>query len=138
MEALHPWEEDVDKALALILTLDQFPRNMFRHHSKSFAWDPLARTAADRMIGKDWDLRLPEVRRAFVYMPFMHGENLASQNRCLALCESRLSDESTLKHAKAHRQLIQRFGRFPHRNEVLGRVSTPEELEFLKSGGYAP
>ena len=127
-----------DGALALILTLDQFPRNMFRGTSKAFAWDNSALSVATRMIETGHDRVIPTSQRAFVYMPFMHAENLYAQNRCVELCSDRLEDESTLGHAKAHRELIKTFGRFPHRNEILGRKSTTAEIEFLANGGYSP
>ena len=134
----HPLEETPDGSLALILTLDQFPRNMYRDTKAMFAWDQLSLAAANRAVEKGFDIKIDQSRRAFVYMPFMHSESLDDQNRCVGLCDSRLTDDSTLRHAKAHRTLIERFGRFPHRNAVLGRAGTPEEIEFLESGGYAP
>lgn len=137
-EKPHFWESDADKALALLLVLDQFPRNMYRGTALAFQWDLLAQGVARRMLDKVWDFRIPQKRRAFVYMPFMHAEDLDMQNQCVALCESRLEDESTLFHAKAHRDVIAKFGRFPHRNEILGRESTTAELKYLESGGYTP
>jgi len=135
---VHSWENAADSALALIIMLDQFPRNMFRNDAKAFAWDALARKAATRMIEAGFDLSIPAERRAFVYMPFMHGEDIVSQDYCVELCRTRLEDPSTLRHAIAHRDLIKRFGRFPYRNDILGRESTREEVEFLASGGYSP
>ena len=91
------------------------------------------------MVDRRWDMEIPEDRRPFVYMPFMHAEDLTAQNRCVELSESRLNDDgSTLRHAEAHRDVIERFGRFPHRNDVLGRESTSEERKFLEAGGYNP
>jgi uncharacterized protein (DUF924 family) len=133
------WEDTADGALALIIALDQFPRNMFRDTRRAFAWDAKALAAAERMVDASHDMDVPVDRRAFVYMPFMHAEDLAAQNRCVELAGSRLDDGgSTLKHAKSHRDVIERFGRFPHRNEVLGRESTAEERAFLEGGGYDP
>lgn len=136
----HPvWETDAESALALIIMLDQFPRNMFRGSPRAFAWDGHALGVADRMVDSGWDLEVPADRRSFVYMPFMHAEDLTAQNRCVELSGSQLDDGgSTLRHAKAHRDVIERFGRFPHRNNVLGRKSTSEEVEFLETGGYNP
>jgi uncharacterized protein (DUF924 family) len=93
---------------------------------------------AQAMMDKGWDLKIDQSRRAFVYMPFMHAEDMVVQNECVRLMDMRLDNENNLHHAKEHRKVIKRFGRFPHRNEILGRVSTLEEVAFLKSGGYAP
>lgn len=134
----HEWASNAEGALALILTLDQFPRNMFRGTPKAFEWDNSAQSVASRMIEIGHDLAIPARQRAFVYMPFMHAENLYAQNRCVELCTERLEDKSTLRHAKAHRELIKTFGRFPHRNKILGRKSTSTEIEFLAKGGYSP
>lgn len=134
----HPWQDTADGALALILLFDQFPRNVWRGSGKAFAFDPLARELADRMIDRGFDWAVPADRRAFVYMPFMHSEDLADQDRCIALAAERLEQGSTLHHARQHRAVIERFGRFPYRNEALGRTSTPEETAYLEGGGYAP
>lgn len=134
----HDWENDVDGALALLIALDQFPRNMYRSKPQAFAWDPLAEGLTLRMIDRGQDLVIPENKRAFVYMPLMHSESLSSQDKCVEMCESRLNDSSTLFHAKAHRDLILQFGRFPHRNKILGRESTEKERQFLADGGYSP
>ena len=132
------WEEAPEHHLALIIALDQFPRNMYRGTPAAFAWDAKALASAKRAVGKGWDLKTAQDQRAFIYMPYMHAENLDDQNECVRLVDSRLNDESTLHHAKEHRKLIERFGRFPHRNEFLGRISTEEEIRFLKNGGYNP
>mgnify|MGYP000580846544 FL=1 len=134
----HPWEDRPESSLSLIIALDQFPRNMYRDTPAAFAWDERARLAAGRMIDKGWDLKISQDRRAFIYMPYMHSEDLDDQNHCVALIDSRLDSESSLHHAKAHRALIEQFGRFPHRNKILGRESTPAEIQFLADGGYAP
>lgn len=134
----HKWEDRPESSLALIIALDQFPRNMYRDTSAAFAWDGRARRAAERMIAKGWDLKVAQDRRAFIYMPYMHSENLDDQNRCVELMDSRLEGDSNLRHAKSHRTLIEMFNRFPHRNKILGRESTLEEIEFLENGGYAP
>lgn len=132
------WEAAPESHLALIIVLDQFPRNMYRGTSAAFAWDDLALASAKRAIAKFWDLKIDQDKRAFIYMPFMHAENLDDQDECVRLTESRLDDTSTLHHATEHRKVIKRFGRFPHRNEALNRISTDEEIRFLKDGGYKP
>ena len=134
----HDREETPGAALALIIALDQFPRNMYRGTKAMFSWDSLALGAAKRCVEKGFDFKIAQARRAFIYMPYMHSENLSDQKRCVELCDARLSVEDTLRHAKAHCAVIERFGRFPHRNAILGRQSTPEEISFLEQGGYAP
>lgn len=135
---VHPWEDTAESCLALIIALDQFARNMYRGTRAAFAWDALALGAAKRMTERNWDLKITQSRRAFIYMPFMHSENADDQARCVSLCDQRLESDSTLHHAKEHQKLITRFGRFPHRNEILGRISTPQELQFLANKGYSP
>jgi uncharacterized protein (DUF924 family) len=134
----HPWLDDAEGALALILLFDQFPRNVWRGSGKAFEFDPLARDIAEAMIDRGLDWAVAEDRRAFVYLPFMHSEALADQDRCIALAQERLETGSTLHHARKHREVIEPFGRFPYRNEALGRSSTAEEIAYLDSGGYAP
>lgn len=134
----HDWEAGPEPALALILMLDQFPRNMYRETKAMFVWDALALDVAKRAVKAGYDLRTPQARRAFFYMPYMHSECMADQDDCVALCERGLDDPSTLHHAREHRRVIERFGRFPHRNEILGRISTAQEKQFLAQGGYAP
>lgn len=136
--APHSWEDTPEGALAYIIALDQFPRNMFRGQAKAFAWDGLSLASAKRAVARGDDMRLSCVRRPFIYMPYMHAENLADQNRGVVLCETRLDDRSTARHARAHRDTIARFGRFPHRNAVLGRTPTPAETDYLDNGGYDP
>ncbi|MGB1027954.1 MAG: DUF924 family protein, partial [Rhodospirillaceae bacterium] len=116
--------------LALILILDQFPRNMFRGSPKAFAADAKARWAAEEMIVRGHDTALAPIEQMFAYLPFMHSEELVDQERSIALCE-RVGIEANQKSALAHLDLIERFGRFPHRNGVLGRESTPDEIEYL-------
>ena len=111
---------------------------MYRGTKAAYAWDTKALATAQGVIDKGWDLKTPQDRRAFIYMPFMHAEDLQAQNQCVSLVDSRLDDPSTLHHAKEHRKLIKRFGRFPHRNAVLGRKSTDAEMRFLNKGGYSP
>lgn len=135
---LAAWEMTDDGTLALLILLDQFPRNMFRGDARSFATDPLALDAARRMVGRSWDKQLASVEKAFAYLPFEHSENLADQDRSVALFASDPSD-AVLKgytdYAIKHRDFIARFGRFPHRNAIVGRASTSEELEFLSQPG---
>ncbi len=132
------WQDDADDALALILLLDQFPRNIWRGSGKAFAFDALARRVARSMIERGFDYAIDEDRRAFVYMPFMHSEALSDQDYCVELADERLQAKGTYAHAVKHREVIRRFGRFPYRNEALQRETTPEEAEYLDHGGYAP
>lgn len=134
----HDWETDADSHLALIIALDQFPRNMYRGTQAAFAWDHLALAAAKRLVAKNHDVKIAQDKRAFVYMPYMHSETLDDQKACVSLCDQRLDSPNTLHHAQEHCKVIARFGRFPHRNAILKRPSTTEELSFLSSGGYAP
>jgi uncharacterized protein (DUF924 family) len=133
---LAPWEATPDSALALVVTLDQFPRNMFRGDARTFAADPLARAVADRALTRGFDQRVPRPERQFFYLPFGHSELLADQERSLALAR-RYGDDEFTKYAVQHADIIRRFGRFPHRNAVLGRSTTPDEQAFLDSGGFA-
>jgi uncharacterized protein (DUF924 family) len=126
--------EDADGALALILLLDQVPRNVFRNSAHAFATDPLAREYAARAIAARFDLDVEPALRIFFYMPFEHSEALADQDRTVTLCEA-LGDANYLKYAEAHRDVIRHFGRFPHRNRALARVNTPEEQTWLDAGG---
>ncbi|MGJ3233079.1 MAG: DUF924 family protein [Oceanicaulis sp.] len=134
----HPWLVEPESALALVILLDQAPRNVWRGSNAAFSLDRLGLEAAEAMVSAGFDWALAEDRRAFVYMPFMHSEDVEDQALCVALCEERLTGEDTARHARAHMDLIVRFARFPHRNAVLGRESTPEEAAFLSGGGYAP
>ena len=123
--------------LAYVILLDQFPRNMFREDRNAFATDRIALAAAKMAVGRDWDLRIDPPARQFFYLPLMHSESLSDQDRCVRLIKTRLGPESAgLIHAKAHREIIRRFGRFPYRNEALGRSTTKLEAEFLENGGY--
>ncbi|AKS46255.1 Uncharacterized conserved protein, DUF924 family [Octadecabacter temperatus] len=124
--------------LGYIVLTDQFPRNMFRGHEDSFATDKSARAAAKIAIERDWDLRIPEPVRQFFYMPLMHSENLIDQDRCVRLMKTRLpeSGADNLRHARAHRLVIRQFGRFPFRNEALGRTPTAAETAWISEGGY--
>jgi uncharacterized protein (DUF924 family) len=132
---LAAWEETPDGALALAIVLDQFPRNMFRNDARTYAADPAARAVADRAIARGFDQGLEVAERSFLYLPYEHSEDMAHQERSVALFRS-MGDAELLKWADLHADIIRRFGRFPHRNAVLGRASTPEEEAFLASGGF--
>jgi uncharacterized protein (DUF924 family) len=132
---LTAWEETPDGALALVIVLDQFPRNMFRGERRAFAADPLARQVADRAIARGFDLLFPPAERSFFYLPLEHSESLADQERCIALYRA-MGDADLLKWAELHHDIIRRFGRFPHRNVILGRDTTPAEKAFLDGGGF--
>lgn len=132
---LFAWEDDAVGALALLLLTDQFPRNIYRGSAHAFATDALAREVAGRALAKGFDQATDPVLRAFFYLPFEHDETLASQDRAVALFEQ-LGDADSLKWAVLHRDLIVRFGRFPHRNAVMGRAPTPEETAYLADGGF--
>jgi len=132
---LTVWEQTAEGALALLILLDQFPRNMFRGQARAFATDALARAVASRAILNGFDGAFPDMR-GFFYLPFTHSEDPADQDRCIALYKAS-GDADGLKWAELHADIIRRFGRFPHRNAILGRVSTPEERAFLDGGGFA-
>lgn len=125
------WRETARGMLAAVIALDQFPRNMYRGDRQAFAADPAALALATEAVERGLDRALSIDERKFLYLPFEHSEDPAVQARSVALFAS-LDDEDTLGYAVRHREIIDRFGRFPHRNEVLGRESTPEEIEFLK------
>ena len=126
-------------ALAYIILMDQFPRNMFRGKADSFATDRDGIAAAKVAIDRKWDLAIDEPARQFFYLPLMHSENLPDQDRCIRLICERMPEtgSGTLLHARAHREVIRQFGRFPYRNEALGRKSTLPEIAYLKAGAYA-
>jgi uncharacterized protein (DUF924 family) len=127
-------------ALALVILLDQFPRNLYRGSGHAFATDPLARTITRQAIARGFDRQTEALLRPFFYLPFEHSEILADQDEGIALCQA-LADEAgdteTLKWARIHRDIIERFGRFPHRNRALGRATTAQEQAFLDDGGFA-
>jgi uncharacterized protein (DUF924 family) len=133
--ALDGWAETPDGALALVILLDQFPRNAFRDTARMFATDAKARAIADAAIAAGHDRHIDEALRLFLYLPYEHSERMADQERAVALIAP-LGAE-LLRYAEIHRDAIARFGRFPHRNKLLGRVSTSEELAFLAAGGFA-
>jgi uncharacterized protein (DUF924 family) len=130
---LEGWMDGADGALALVLLLDQIPRNVFRGSAHSYATDPLARRYAMRALEAGFDLQVDPVLRIFFYMPFEHSEDLVDQERAVALVAP--LDPGYARYAVAHRDVIARFGRFPHRNRALGRASTPEEQAYLDAGG---
>ncbi len=132
---LSAWEDSDDGALALTIVLDQFPRNMFRGEAKTYASDALARAVANRAIGRGADARVGEDLREFLYLPFMHSEQLVDQIRCVELFR-KAGGADNLKYAERHAGIIKRFGRFPHRNRILGRPMTAEEQAFLDDGGF--
>jgi uncharacterized protein (DUF924 family) len=127
---LADWEETHEGALALVLLLDQFPRNMFRGQARAFATDAMARVVADRALASGYDQTTDPAMRPFFYLPFMHSEALADQDRCVRLYQV-LNDAEQLRYAMEHRDVIKTFGRFPHRNDALGRATTPAEKDFL-------
>ena len=133
---LKVWLDTPLAALALVVVLDQFPRNMFRGKPQAFASDALALATAQGIVERRFDRLLRPIERAFVYLPFQHAEDLEAQRRSLAFYEelARLGVDH-LQFARRHHDIVARFGRFPHRNEILGRVSTAEEIEFLKKPG---
>jgi uncharacterized protein (DUF924 family) len=133
---LTDWEQSAQGALALLILLDQFPRNMFRGEARAFATDPLARAVAASAIVRGFDSQVPPEMRGFFYLPFQHSEDLADQERGIAFYKA-IGDLENLKWAELHADIIRRFGRFPHRNSVLGRTTTPEEQAFLDGGGFA-
>jgi uncharacterized protein (DUF924 family) len=133
---LSAWENSPEGALALVIVLDQFPRNMFRDSARAFAADPLARAVAGRAIAKGFDQRVAMPQRSFFYLPFEHSEELADQERAVTLMRA-TGDADLLKWAELHADIVRRFGRFPHRNAVLGRNTTPEEQAFLDGGGFS-
>jgi uncharacterized protein (DUF924 family) len=135
MGKLGAWEANAEGALALVILLDQFPRNMFRGTNRAFANDEQARAAAGRAIKRGFDKKTPALLRHFFYLPFEHSEDLADQEKSLKLFRA-TKDKNLIHWAKAHRDIIVRFGRFPHRNEILRRNSTPEETAFLEQGGF--
>ncbi|TPI23090.1 DUF924 family protein [Mesorhizobium sp. B4-1-1] len=129
------WNTHAEGSLALMILLDQFPRNCFRGTGHMFATDPLARYFADKAIAAGQDLELEELVRVFLYLPFEHSELLADQERSVALTAAKAPEY--LKYAEEHLEVIRRFGRFPHRNRMLGRATTAEEQAFLDGGGFS-
>ncbi|OYX31625.1 MAG: hypothetical protein B7Y99_09815 [Caulobacterales bacterium 32-69-10] len=136
---LADWAGTADGALALLLLTDQFPRNMYRGSAHAFATDPMARAIAEAAVRRDFHQAVEPLMRPFFFLPYEHSEAIAHQDFAVALFEAHAresGDEDSLKWAHIHRDIIKRFGRFPHRNAVLGRVTTPGEQAFLDSGGF--
>lgn len=133
------WQGDPDGCLALCVLYDQFPRNMFRGTARAYESDKQAIVVAKLAIAKGFDQVMPGAKRRFIYLPFEHSENLQDQKKAVALFEKMKGDDPlSYDYALKHFRVIEKFGRFPHRNAVLGRVSTPEEIDFLKANprGY--
>ena len=135
---LDGWLDDAGSCLALVICLDQFPRNMFRGDGRTHATDAKALETAKYAVERALDRELPPFQRMFIYMPFMHSENLEDQRRSVELFE-RLAEKpgapDVTSYAVGHMEIVERFGRFPHRNVILGRETTPEEAEFLERPG---
>jgi len=133
---LSAWQNTPEGALALAICLDQFPRNIYRGTPRAFATDDKARAVADWAVDRDFDLHFKDGdRRLFFYLPFEHSEDLDDQHRAVELIRTRCADPELIRYAILHRDVIARFGRFPHRNAILGRPSTPDEEEYLKQPG---
>jgi len=132
------WLTSPKGALAYLILMDQFPRNMFAGKPGAFASDRHARAAAKTAIARNWDMRIPEPERQFFYMPLVHSENLIDQDRAVRLFLTRMPETGghNLPHARAHREIIRRFGRFPTRNTALSRPSTAAEQAWIDAGGY--
>jgi uncharacterized protein (DUF924 family) len=133
---LDGWAATADGSLGLLLLLDQFPRNLFRNSGHAYATDPLARHFARRAVAAGHDRAVEPSLTGFFYLPFEHSEDLADQERSVALAQA-TGDANRIKWAMVHRDIVVRFGRFPHRNISLGRETTEIEQEFLQSGGFA-
>jgi len=135
---LADWGATAEGTLAYLILTDQFSRNMFRGDPRAFATDVPARAMGRQGIARGFDLATPRPQRVFFYLPFEHSEEMADQHWSVALMEARMPEESGgfPLHARAHRAIIERFGRFPFRNAALGRESTPEERAFMEAGGY--
>ncbi len=134
---LDGWTCQPRSCLALVIVLDQFPRNMFRGDPRSFVTDPKALAVSKSAVDRGFDLRVDPVARQFFYLPLMHSEIAADQERAVRLFMLNIEGGSNLTHARAHRAVIRRFGRFPFRNAALGRLTTRSEAEWLAHGGYA-
>jgi uncharacterized protein (DUF924 family) len=132
---LEDWLDSANSALSLILLLDQYPRNSFRGTPRMYESDQLAVHYTNRAIERGHDRNVEEAMQFFFYLPLGHSESLAEQERCVAL--NRRLGGDTLEHALGHAAIVRRFGRFPHRNPILGRPSSEAELEFLRQGGFA-
>jgi len=135
--ALDDWKESAVGCFALLILLDQFSRNMFRDEARAFDADPMARDVARHAIANDFDLEITGASQHFMYLPFTHSETLADQDYGVELAGTRdKSNTDDALHARAHREVILRYGRFPFRNKALGRVSSDVEHAFMDAGGY--
>ena len=131
------WRKEPESCLALVILLDQFPRNLFRGDSRTYVEDEKALETARRAVEETLDRKLPGFQRMFIYMPFMHSEDVEDQRRSVALFRELAEEDGpdVTEYAERHRDIVERFGRFPHRNEILGRETTPEEAVFLEQPG---
>lgn len=134
---LDEWMKDAQGALALLIVLDQFSRNLYRDDHRAWVNDGKALAFAREAISRRMDVEVPMTARQWFYLPFMHAEDMATQEESLRYHSTRLDDAEAMRFAEIHADIIRRFGRFPHRNAVLGRVSTPAEQSFLAEGGFA-
>lgn len=134
--AYDKWAETPEGALALLILLDQFPRNLYRQSAHAFATDPKARAIARAAADRGWHMEVDTQMRQFFVLPFEHSEDMVDQDVGLALA-TEIGDPEILKWVQIHRDIIVRFGRFPHRNSVLGRTTTAEEQAFLDDGGFS-
>ncbi len=136
---LAHWMGSPEGVLALLILLDQFPRNLFRNQAKAFAGDQQARLLAEMALDQGWEKQYGRLERVFLYLPFEHSERLADQERAVALFSALAAEhpgnDGFLDYARRHHEVIARFGRFPHRNAALGRASTPDELDYLAQPG---
>jgi uncharacterized protein (DUF924 family) len=135
---LDDWQDDPHTALALLILLDQFPRNIFRGEARAFSTDAKALTIAKAAVAAGYDREIPEPERQFFYLPYMHSEDLTDQHACVALIGERMTTGDNLHHANVHRAVIERFGRFPYRNAALGRQNTQAEQAYIDAGLYEP
>lgn len=136
---LDHWAEEPQSCLALLVLFDQIPRNVYRGDARSFATDDRARELARKILDRGWDREMNDVERLFAYLPFEHSENLEDQRHCVALYntmpDTQEKKQDWIDYAVQHLEIIERFGRFPHRNRILGRESTAEEVAFLEETG---
>ena len=133
---LREWESSAIGSLGLILLLDQFSRNLYREDARAWKQDAQALSFSRRMIARGEDMEMDVVRRRWIYMPFMHTEDVMAQREGMVYFGERMDNANTLKYAQIHLDIIERFGRFPHRNEVLGRETTSAEAAYLNEGGF--
>jgi len=131
------WAGNPEGSLAMLIAIDQFPRNMFRGSGDSFATDSKARCIAKRAIFAAYDQKIPEPMRQFFYLPLMHSEVLADQDTCMRMYKLNMTGEGRFLHPRAHREVIRKFGRFPYRNKAMGRLSTLAEKDYIAAGGYS-